>query len=366
MNATENDTGKCLMNGFQTNPVNDQYDKGNYNQRHNFGYQNGTLNFSNNICQQNIFNNYISLNKFGSQMKNDSNVLMDNNDVYLNQTNNHLLGQQNFLIKQQLAQQQQRNQSSLPQIFIQQQQPQQNIYQPQQNQYSQDYRLVQQNQQHQQQQQQQSSQQPSNGLHSQNPHFNYIQQQSNLRDQLLLQQQKQNQLILNNYPPTGNNFMHLPGCADDLVVVDNVIPQHKFIENGLSPTGLYSSDYKLKNNYKSDDNGIEKESVDVMNNTRVGGDDELGFDPFHETQKALADLMEKEMLIQQNKHSLKHKNDQYYQSQCYQNQHGFDNCPRGQFNQLQMNMLNQQNSLIGGKLLNQIHSQQILNSTNQK
>lgn len=351
ISTTETETDKCLVNGFPTESINGSFDKGNFNQRHNYGYQNGGFNFSNNICQQNIFNNYISLNKFGGQLKND-NILLDNNEVYLNQ-NNHLLGQQSFFLKQQLAQQQ-RNQPSLQQILMQQQQ---NLYQQSQNQYSQDFRLVQQAQQ---QQQQQASQQPLNGLHSQNQHFNYM-QQSNLRDQLLLQQ-KQTSLVLNNYPPSGNNFIHMPN-SEDLVVVDNVIPQHKFSENGLSYANLYSSDYKLKDNRKNDDSLGEKGASEI--NSRLG-DDELGFDPFHETQKALADLMEKELMVQQNKHALQHKNDQYYQSpQCYQNQHGFDGCQRG-FNQLQVNMMNQQNSMIGGKLLSQIHSQQILNSSNQK
>ncbi|KAK6621834.1 hypothetical protein RUM44_001641 [Polyplax serrata] len=355
--TTDSDTEKCLVNGFQTENVNSPFDKGNFNQRHNCVYQNGGLNFSNNICQQNIFNNYISLNKFGGQLKSD-NLLMENNDVFLNQ-NNHLLGQQNYLLKQQLAQQQ-RNQPNLQQILIQQQQ---NMY-PTQNHFSQDFRLVQHAQQQQQQappQQQQSSPQSVNGLHTQNQHFNYL-PQSNLRDQLLLQQ-KQTQLILNNYTPSGNNYIHLPN-GEDLMVVDNVIPQHKFSENGLVHGNKYSSDYKLKDNRKSEEaTAGEKASTDVSNRL---GDDELGFDPFHETQKALADLMEKELLIQQNKQSLQHKNDQYYQSpQCYQSQHGFDGCQRG-FNQLQINMLNQQNSIIGGKLLSQIHSQQILNSTNSK
>lgn len=347
-NESKDVESKLLSNGESERvggTENSSFEKGNCNQRHNFGYQNGGLNYSNNSnCQQNIFNNYITLNKFGGQLKND-NLVLDNGEVFPNQ--NHLLGQQNFLLKQQLAQQQ-RNQPSLQQILIQQQQ---NLYQQQQNQYSPDFRLV---------QQQLSHQQPINGL--QNPHINYL-QQSNLRDQLLLQQ-KQNQLILNNYSPSGNNFIHLSN-NDDLMVVENGIPQHKFVENSLNHSNIYSSEYKEKGNRKSEDSVNEKGNTEVINRL---GDDELGFDPFHETQKALADLMEKELLIQQNKQTLQHKNDQYYHQspQNFPNQqHGFDGCQRG-FNQLQVNMLNQQNNLMGGKLLSQIHSQQILNSSNQK
>lgn len=345
INATE-ETEKPLTNGYLGDTVSSPFESVSYTQKDGYSYQNGGLSYSNNSnCQQNVFNNYISINKFGSQLKNDS-LLVDNNDLFAN-PGNQLLNQQNYLIKQHLAQQ--RAQPSLQQILLQQQQ---NVYQQPQNQYSQDYRLVQQ----QQQQQQQPQQQPINGLHSQ--HFNYL-QQSNLRDQLLLQQ-KQNQLILNNYSQSGNNFIQLPN-GDDLVVVDNLLPQQKYIENGLNHANLYSSDFKLKDNIKNDD---DTHAGDIHSRMT---DDELDFDPFHETQKALADLMEKELLIQQNKQVLQHKNEQYYRqsSQSFQNHHGFDNYPRG-FNQLQMNMLNQQNHMLGGKLLAQLHSQQLLNSTNQK
>lgn len=54
----------------------------------------------------------------------------------------------------------------------------------------------------------------------------------------------------------------------------------------------------------------------------VKADDELGFDPFHETQKALAELMENEIqiqqqrLFQQQQQQLKEREDSRVQLQC--------------------------------------------------
>lgn len=48
-------------------------------------------------------------------------------------------------------------------------------------------------------------------------------------------------------------------------------------------------------------------------------DDELGFDPFHETQKALAELMENEMQIQQQR--IMHHQHQQQQQQREREEH---------------------------------------------
>lgn len=44
---------------------------------------------------------------------------------------------------------------------------------------------------------------------------------------------------------------------------------------------------------------MQKQQDQQGGSDRIKADDDLGFDPFHETQKALAELMENEMQIQQ-------------------------------------------------------------------
>ena len=57
-------------------------------------------------------------------------------------------------------------------------------------------------------------------------------------------------------------------------------------------------------------------------NTEIKSDDDLGFDPFHETQKALAELMENEMQLQQQRifQQQQHQQQQHHQQQQQQQQ----------------------------------------------
>ncbi|PSN36341.1 hypothetical protein C0J52_16158 [Blattella germanica] len=134
-----------------------------------------------------------------------------------------------------------------------------------------------------------------------------------LEDVQFAQQQKERQLSSHSDRGSGESLdmksnFNVPHCSPHMTEngVENSMNSNENFDDtkGKHPPGFLYHQHKNKDTDVKYINSIINPIMSAVQiSDKRTADDELGFDPFHETQKALAEMMEKESLMQRDLHN---------------------------------------------------------------